>query len=52
MTVVMQNPGEYGKPEAAFAVLPAQLELAINTELKSLRVTKMHLVFPQGVLMV
>jgi hypothetical protein len=52
MTVVMQNPGEYGEPDAPFAVLPAQLELTINTELKSLRVTKMHMVFPQGVLTV
>jgi hypothetical protein len=52
MTVVMQNPGEYGEPDAPFAVLPAQLELTVNTELKSLRVTKMHMVFPQGVLTV
>jgi hypothetical protein len=52
MTVVMQTPGEYGAPDASFAVLPAQIELTLNTELKSLRVTKMHMVFPQGVLIV
>ncbi|MGA2197092.1 MAG: hypothetical protein ABSH40_17650 [Bryobacteraceae bacterium] len=52
MTVVMQNPGEYGEPGAPFAVLPAQLELTVATELKSLRVTQMHMVFPQGVLLV
>jgi hypothetical protein len=52
MAVVMQNPGEYGEPDASFAVLPAQLELTINTEVKSLRVTKMHMAFPQGILIV
>jgi len=52
MTVVMQNPGEYGEGGASLAVLPAQLELTINTEIKSLRTTKVHMVFPQGVLMV
>ena len=52
MTVVMQNPGEYGEPGAPFAVLPAQFEFTVATEIKSLRVTQMHMVFPQGVLLV
>ena len=50
MTVVIQNPGEYGDAEAPFAVLPAQIQLTIATEIKDLREAKMHLVFPQGIL--
>jgi hypothetical protein len=49
MSVAIQNPGEYGEPDELFAVLPAQLELTVSTELKSLKASKMHMVFPQGV---
>ena len=52
LSVVIEGPGESGVPGAMFAVLTAQLELTLHTEIKSLRVAKTHLVLPQGVLMV
>ena len=51
MTVAIQSPGEYGDPTALFATLPAQLQLKIETEIKTDQVSKLHLAYPQGVLM-
>ena len=40
MTVVILDRAEYGERDAPIAVLPAQLELTISTELKSFQQTK------------
>ena len=50
MKVVIPNPGEYGSPPTLFAALQAQLQLNIATQIKSDQAAKIHLAFPQGVL--
>ena len=52
MTVVIQNPAEFGDPAAPSAALPVQLQLTIETEIKTLQDTKVFMVFPQGILAV
>jgi hypothetical protein len=51
MTVTIRDPGECGEPASMLAVLQAQVELNIYTEIKKVQETKLHVVFPQGIIL-
>jgi predicted nucleic acid-binding protein len=50
LAVAFQSPLEYGDAGALFAVLQAQMQLTIDTSIKRNQASKLHLVFPQGVI--
>ena len=49
MAVAIQSPGEYGESGEPFAVLPVRFDVTVETEIKSLTDSKMHLILPSGI---
>jgi hypothetical protein len=49
MTVAILSPGEYGESGEPSAVLPVRFEVTVETEIKSLTDSKMHLILPSGI---